>query len=98
MPSYLPSFGFPTNPIETILFNTGFFTTEGMLFLFAILIIAANIALWYFKVPLFVNLLASAIVLTLFMIGGYLPLYVSIIMIGLIIVLFLNLKGGLMNE
>ena len=98
VPYFFPDFPMPTTPIGIILYNTGFYTTEGMIFLFAILVIAANIALWYFKTPLFVNLLASAIIVALFMIGGYLPLYVSIIMIGLIIVLFLNLKGGLLNE
>lgn len=87
-----------STPIGILLNNTGFYTTEGFMILFVLLIIAANVALWYFKTPLFVNLIVSAVILTLFMVAGYLPVYVSIAFIGLLVLLFFSVRGGLSNE
>ena len=69
-----------------------------MTFLYILLIIIANIALWYFKALMFTNLIAIAVLTALFMFGNYLPLYVSIIMIGLMILLFFGMRGGLLRE
>jgi hypothetical protein len=99
--NFLPDdFNMPAiqTPIAVLLNNTGFYTVEGLMLLFVILIIAANVALWYFKTPLFVNLIVISIILTLFMTAGYLPVFVVIPFIGLLILLFFNLKGGLTNE
>jgi len=87
-----------STPIGILLNNTGFYTTEGFMILFVLLIIVANVALWYFKTPLFVNLIVSAVILVLFMVADYLPVYVSIAFIGLLVLLFFSVRGGLSNE
>jgi len=56
--------------------------------------------LWFLKVPTLVNVIDDIVITALFMIAGYLPLYVAIIMIMLFIVMIIsiNKSGGLLNE
>jgi hypothetical protein len=95
-PPILPS----DRPIDIILFNTGFYNDAGFVFLYALFIIGSSVLLWFLKVPTLVNVIDDIVITALFMIAGYLPLYVAIIMIMLFIVMIIsiNKSGGLLNE
>ena len=86
-------------PIDIILFNTGFYSIEGFMLLYVLLIVAATIGLWYIKAPLLVNLIVNIIITALFMIAGYFPFYIAFIMIALFVIILIQInKGGLLNE
>lgn len=87
------------NPLDIILFNTGFYNIEGFMFLYVLLIVGAAIALWYIKAPLLVNLIVNIIITALFMVAGYFPFYIAFIMIALFVIILIQInKGGLLNE
>jgi len=89
-----------TRPIDIILFNTGFYNTPGFIFLYSIIIIVSSIAIWYLKGSTLVSLIADIIITVIFMISGYFPVFASIIMIMLfvVIIISINKSGGLLNE
>ena len=100
-----PGWGFESasppsdRPIDIILFNTGFYSIEGFMLLYVLLIVAATIGLWYIKAPLLVNLIVNIIITALFMIAGYFPFYIAFIMIALFVIILIQInKGGLLNE
>jgi hypothetical protein len=95
-----PSLSPPSDrPIDIILFNTGFYSIEGFMLLYVLLIVGAAIALWYIKAPLLVNLIVNIIITALFMIAGYFPFYIAFIMIALFVIILIQInKGGLLNE
>jgi len=95
-----PSLSPPSDrPIDIILFNTGFYSIEGFMLLYVLLIVAATIGLWYIKAPLLVNLIVNIIITALFMIAGYFPFYIAFIMIALFVIILIQInKGGLLNE
>lgn len=87
------------NPIGQILFNTGYYNITGFVFLYTILILGSSILLWYYKMPMFVSLICNILITALFMFFGYLPFFVSMIMIMLFILLIIGInKGGLFSE
>ena len=86
-------------PLDIILYNTGFFNTPGFLLLFFILIMAFNVAMWYFKIPFFANLIGSIAITAIFMFFGYLPIWTATLMIMIFILITMTLnKGGMLNE
>jgi hypothetical protein len=87
------------NPIGQILFNTGYYNITGFVFIYTLLILAASILLWKYGMPTFVSLIANILITAVFMFFGYLPFFVSIIMILLFLLLIIGInKGGLFSE
>ena len=87
------------NPIGTILFNLGYYNITGFVFLYTLLILISSVALWYYKMNSFVTLISNILITAVFMFFGYLPFFVSIIMIMLFFLLILGInKGGLFSE
>jgi len=86
-------------PIDTILFNTGFFNTPGFVLLYFILTILLNLGLWNLGSPTIATLIGNITLTSLFMFLGYLPLYVSALMIILFITIGITQsKGGMFSE
>lgn len=87
------------DPLDVILFNTGFFNTAGFMLLFFIAIVAFNVAMWYFKIPFFANLIGSIGITAIFMFFGYLPIWAATLMIMMFILITMTInKGGMLNE
>jgi hypothetical protein len=87
------------NPIGTILFNLGYYNITGFVFIYTLLILISSVALWYYKMNSFVTLISNILITAVFMFFGYLPFFVSIIMIMLFFLLILGInKGGLFSE
>jgi hypothetical protein len=87
------------NPIGQILFNTGYYNITGFVFIYTLLILGASILLWKYGMPTFVSLIANILITAVFMFFGYLPFFVSIIMILLFLLLIIGInKGGLFSE
>jgi hypothetical protein len=87
------------NPIGTILFNLGYYNITGFVFLYTLLILISSVALWYYGMNSFVTLISNILITAVFMFFGYLPFFVSIIMIMLFFLLIIGInKGGLFSE
>ena len=87
------------SPIDTILTNTGFFNTPGFVLLYFILTILLNLGLWNLGSPTIGTLIANITLTSLFMFLGYLPLYISALMIMLFITIGITQsKGGMFSE
>ena len=87
------------NPIGTILFNLGYYNITGFVFIYTLLILISSVALWYYGMNSFVTLISNILITAVFMFFGYLPFFVSIIMIMLFFLLILGInKGGLFSE
>ena len=85
--------------IDTILFNTGFFNTPGFVLLYFLLTILLNLGLWNLGSPTIGTLIGNIVLTSLFMFLGYLPLYVSALMIILFITIGITQsKGGMFSE
>lgn len=86
-------------PLDIILFNTGFFNTPGFVILYFIVIMALNIGLWMLGSTSIPTLIANIAITSFFIMFGYLPLYISILMIIFFITIVIAQgKGGLFNE
>lgn len=86
-------------PLDIILFNTGFFNTPGFVLLYFIVIMVLNLGLWRLGSPSISTLIANIAVTSFFIFFGYLPLYISILMIVFFITIVIAQgKGGLFNE
>lgn len=87
------------NPVDTILFNTGFFNTPGFMLLYLILIVGLNIALWYFGIGSnYASLIGNISITAIFMFLGYLPFYVAGIIIMLYIYMVFGMNKGVSYE
>jgi hypothetical protein len=87
------------NPIGTILFNLGYYNITGFVFIYTLLILISSVALWYYGMNSFVTLISNILITAVFMFFGYLPFFVSIIMILLFLLLIIGInKGGLFSE
>jgi hypothetical protein len=87
------------SPIDVILYNTGFFNTAGFLLLYLVLILALNIGLWYIGIGSnYASLIGNIAITTIFMFLGYLPIYVSALMIMLYIYLVFGINKGVSYE
>ena len=86
-------------PLDIILFNTGFFNTPGFVLIYFILTILLNIGLWRLGSTTIPTLIGNITLTSLFMFLGYLPIYISALMIVLFITIVITQgKGGMFNE
>jgi hypothetical protein len=87
------------NPISVILFNLGYYNITGLVFIYTLLILISSVALYKYNMPSFVILISNILITAVFLFLGYLPFFVSVIMIMLFILLILGInKGGLFSE
>lgn len=86
-------------PLDIILFNTGFFNTPGFVLLYFILTMLLNVGLWQLGSTTIPTLIGNITLTSLFMFLGYLPIYISALMIVLFITIVITQgKGGMFNE
>lgn len=86
-------------PIDVILFNTGFFNTPGFILLYLILIVSLNVGLWYLGIGNnYASLIGNISITAIFMFLGYLPIYVSAIMIMLYMYMVFGMNGSVTYE
>lgn len=93
------SLGGVNSSFDTILTNTGFFNAPGMMLLYFIVILSIGILIWQLKFSSLVAIMLNILMTALFMILGYLPLFVSILLITFYIIAIIGInKGGLFSE
>jgi len=98
-PSIPGSYGGVYTPLDTILNNTGFLNTSGVMILYFISLSAILLFTYRFALGSMVSTIAAIIITALFMILGYLPVFAALIMIVLIITIIITMnKGGMLNE
>lgn len=98
-PTIPGTYGGVYTPLDTILSNTGFLNTSGVMILYFISLSAILLFTYRFSLGSMVSTIASIIITALFMILGYLPVFAALIMIVLIITIIITMnKGGMLNE
>lgn len=90
--------------LQSFLLNLGMYNSAGFMLMYFILTMAGNIGLVYIKMPTIVFVIANAVIFTLFVTMGIIPIYVSIpiflLLLGfMVVILRRNLfPGGGLNE
>jgi hypothetical protein len=87
------------DPLDTILFNTGFLNNGGVLLLYFILAISIAVMAFKFKLNSLIAIVLNILLTSFFLILGYLPLYTSVLLIAFYITAIISInKGGFLNE
>jgi len=98
-PSIPGTYGGVYTPLDTILNNTGFLNTSGVMILYFISLSAILLFTYKFALGSMVSTIAAILITVLFMTLGYLPVFAALIMIVLIITIIITInKGGMLNE
>lgn len=87
------------NPLDTILFNTGFLNNGGVMFLYFILVIGLSLLAFNLKLNSLISIISNILLTAIFLILGYLPLFTSVLLITFYIIALISInKGGFLNE
>lgn len=85
--------------LDTILFNTGFLNNAGLLFIYFSLVIGISFLSFRLQFNNLITIILNVLLTAFFIILGYLPLFISIILVLFYIVAFISInKGGFLNE
>lgn len=91
--------GGSNTPFDTILLNTGFLNPAGLMFIYFSLIVAIAFLSFNFKLDNLITIILNVLLTSVFLILGYLPFFVSLILISFYIMAFISInKGGFLNE
>ena len=98
-PAKFGTFGGVFTPLDTILNNTGFLNASGLMILYVISLAGILFVVYRFQLGTMLSVIGGILITALFMILGYMPLFVSILLITFYIIAIIQInKGGLFSE
>jgi hypothetical protein len=87
------------DPLDTILFNTGFLNNGGVMFIYFILVVSLSFLAYTLKLSSLISIITNILLTAIFLILGYLPLFTSVLLITFYIIALISInKGGFLNE